>query len=259
VPVLFAPSASLAGADDQPQIDRLYAIAASRAAACLLRISPAATAARADLGGKRMYIEDGLHPTPISSFLTAAAIVRRFEGRLNKLPTSIRGEPIDPGEGRYLGGETTLVTIPMDLGRSTMKWSTLASTKRSNGKPPSLAPLRLRASKRQFTFAAPAGEWTGPLRLYPVSTIIRLLFSRDAAGLSVNVQIKSGDKVVKEGVNLPVRIDRATLSFEFPGGPNGTKIDFLARFETAARIRGIARFASVDHSLEGEGTWEAVR
>jgi hypothetical protein len=96
------------------------------------------------------------------------------------------------------------------------------------------------------------------LKLYPVPTTLSLKIQRRSAAFFADMQVLSGDKIVKEAKDLPLRVTRSQLSFVFPAGPNGTTIDMRA-IRTATTLRGTATFASADRTLEGEGSWVVRR
>jgi hypothetical protein len=254
-PVLLVHWAMRGSPEDGPTIEALYARAARRIGACLIRNGPALRRAEQAIGRNALYQSDGLHPTPLASYVMAAGIVRLVGHRpVRQLPLSVSGEPIEQEEGRRLGGTAVLVAVDAARARQIAAWADSASDRPGTAAPAS--PPTPALPRGTALPASLTGRWEGPLRLYPIPATIALAVAPDGRSVDVRFRSAAGEEM-RRGDHLPLVRSRQGIGFVFPQGPNGTQIRFEGRFLHGA-LSGIAHFRSTDGSLEGIGSWTAA-
>jgi hypothetical protein len=255
-PILLVHWAMRDSAADSRLIEALYARAALRAGACVIRNRPALAQAEQAVGRASLYMSDGLHPTPLASYVMAAGIVTLLGDRPTRdIPLSVAGEPIAPEDGRRLGGTAVLVTVDAARSRQIAQWAGLA-----NGQPGAMALIAPRLPSLPAGDPLPplgslAGRWDGPMHLYPIPTTFSLTIA--PGGRTASVRILSSGREMRRADDLPLLRGPRGFSFVFPQGPNGTQIRFEGRFRRGT-LTGIAHFRSADGILEGIGSWSAA-
>ena len=171
IPVLLAHWAKLDEASAQPVIDANFAAGAKEAGACLIRTSPMRALADKAFGRKRLYVEDGSHPTELASYLYAALLFRDLTGVVpKKLPSTIAGHVVEEDEGKIsseTGKLATLTPAEIDDVRAVVAES--AAETLAPPDPAAFTPKLpvLLAGEYQLPAARPSGTWSGPFQLIP--------------------------------------------------------------------------------------------
>jgi hypothetical protein len=173
--VLYLTWARKAAPQDQAGLNRAYGRAAKRTGA---EVAPAGIAwqlARRDAPGVELYADDGSHPSPAGSYLSAATLVARLFGKSPVgLPGQATGPPVDAQTGQVRSLASALLVRLDDGSARALQRAALESLHAWEREPtradavpmagPMPPPLPASVSRDAGDFA---GTWRGELRLHP--------------------------------------------------------------------------------------------
>lgn len=263
-PVLFLDWAK-EGLDEseQARLNYFYAKVSSEQDVAIAPIGMVWQRLRRNYKDLDLFIEDGLHPTPMGSYVAALTLFTTLTGAGPiGLSATLRGAVIDQDSGVETGGDGVLVDLEPQVSRRLQEevWANhrfLHSSRleiRDPGKPetPAPPPGRIPSSDEL------AGRWQGEIKLYPRGVgwpgRIELEVERQGRGVS-----PKGDLVMRfsKGVlRHPIQefeISKQGVRFLDPEGPDGGVVRYTLSFVDGALI-GIGEFIVEGRPVYGVGS-----
>ena len=109
-PVFYATWARLASPEDQSKLTNAYARAARKGGGILAPAGEAWKIVREDPIGPALFIQDGSHPSPLGTYLSACTLVAAIFGKNPQgLPVKIIGPGTEPDTGQVQEGRLSLL------------------------------------------------------------------------------------------------------------------------------------------------------
>jgi len=220
--------------------------------------------------GYKVFREDSLHPTSLSSYCMAVGIYNSiYKKPVTSRDTVFRGIMIEESEGKVNPDSTgTLASLRGTEVKyvNTLCWTYYAKLKGGYLNLPLVNAIKAPSLPAHFSRLEEKnilGEWNGIIKLYPRylkwPAELSVNFTRKDS-LLVDIKVKFGNG--KPGItieNCRVAIKNNKLYFESNKGPNKSTLRFTGVIKEG-QLKGIAEFVKKDDKyFYGIGGWNAVK
>jgi hypothetical protein len=250
----------------QGYLTRAYARIATELGAALSPVGVAWERVRRERPGLELYSEDGHHPGPAGTYLSACVLFATIYKRpCTGAPSSITGAPWT-GEGFDSSQAVKLVSLPDETARYLQRvGSEVALAERlpeGTGSTPAHPPLPSLPAGAPVRPEQLAGEWSGSLSLYPSETgmtpaALRLSLEPQGTGLAGRVRLTFPQAQSFEGTITP-RLEGEVLSFSF---------EDTALLESTVHLRAVLKDGALHGIAQAQdpqgspwyGSWTARR
>lgn len=261
-PLLYMTWSRKANLAAQGHLTQAYASIASELGAALAPVGVAWERVRRERPELELYAEDGHHPGPAGSYLSACVLFASiFHQPCTGAPSSLTGAPWT-GAGFDTSSPVTLVSLPEDTARYLQQvGSEVALAEKLpavTASPPVHPPLPSLPPGEPFASARLAGTWSGSLALYPAETgmtpaSLRLALEDTGSGLTGSARITLSQGGTAEASIQPV-LQENTLTFSIRD-PSflETTVQFRAVLQ-AESLHGVA-FAEDPQGGRWYGSW----
>jgi hypothetical protein len=233
----------------QSHLTQAYARIAAELGAALSPAGVAWERVRRERPELELYVEDGHHPGPAGSYLSACVLFASiFRRPCTGAPATLSGAPWT-GSGFDASSTVTLVSLPADTARYLQQVGSEVAL--AEKLPPSSSPAPAHPPLPSLPQGEPlqpgrlAGEWSGSLALYPsemgmTPAALRLSLEARGTGLTGSARIAFSQGGSAEASILPlVRDNELSFSIRDPSILE-TTVQFRAVLKNGA-LQGVAR------------------
>lgn len=248
----------------QGHLTQAYARIASELGAALAPVGVAWERVRREHPELELYAQDGHHPGPAGSYLSACVLFASiFHQPCTGAPSTLTGAPWT-GSGFDASHPVTLVSLPEDTARYLQQvGSEVALTQKlpptGTAPAPAHPPLPSLPQGEPLPPARLAGTWSGSLALYPAETgmtpaTLRLSLEDTGTGMSGSARLTFSQGSTAEAPLQPVlQSNELTFSIRDPAFLE-TTVQFRAVLQAGA-LHGVA-FAEDPQGGRWYGSWK---